>query len=85
MIPLLENILASRIKIKILRFFYEYPHVKRTVREMIKDCFVGGYGPGSKALKELQKTGILKLERNKRERIYSLNNDSQLFIPIKNI
>jgi predicted nucleotidyltransferase len=81
---MMENLLASKVKIKILRFFFEFPLVKRNVREAAKECKIG-FGVASNTLKELEEVGIIKMEKSGREIIYSLNNTSKFFEPLKRV
>jgi predicted nucleotidyltransferase len=81
---MIEDLLASKVKAKILRFFFEFPLVKRNVREVVKECKIG-FGVASNTLKELGEIGIIKMEKSGREIIYSLNTTSKFFEPIKRI
>ncbi len=81
---MIENLLASKTKIKILRFFFEFPLVKRNVREIVKECKIG-FGIASNSLKELEKVGIIKMEKNGKEFVYSLNRTSKFFEPLRRI
>lgn len=81
---MIEEILASKVKIKILRFFFEYTLSKRNVREVAKECKIG-FGVAAKSLKELSFAGIVKMEKIGREMVYSLNIDSKMFDPLKKL
>lgn len=78
------EILASKVKTKILRFFFEYPLLKRNVREIAKECKIG-FGIAANSLKELSFAGIIKMEKFGKEMIYSLNSSSKLFESLKRI
>jgi predicted transcriptional regulator len=78
------DLLASKVKIKILRFFFEFPSVKRNVREIARECKIG-FGVASNALKDLKCFGIIKMETDGREILYSLNTNSKFFEPLKRI
>lgn len=81
---MIEEIFGSKAKIKILRFFFEYPLAKRNVREIAKECKLG-FGVTSSTLKELENAGIAKREKSGREIIYSLNKNSNFFPLLKEI
>jgi len=81
---MIENILAAKTKVRILRFFFEFPLVKRGVREIALECR-SGFGVTSSALKDLERTGIIKREKLGREIIYSLNKTSEYFNPLNEI
>ena len=72
---MIEKILGSRVKIKVLRFFFEYPLVKRNVREIAEECKIG-FGIATSALRDLNSSGIVSMEKSGREIIYSLNINS---------
>ena len=81
---MIEKLLASKVKIKILRFFFDFPLVKRNVREIAKECRIG-FGIAANALKELNEVGIINAEKSGKEILYSLNNRSIFFPPLKKI
>jgi predicted nucleotidyltransferase len=81
---MIERLLGSRVKIKILRFFLEYPLVKRNVREIAEECKIG-FGIATTALRDLNSSGIVNMEKSGREIIYSLNINSVFFTPIKHL
>ena len=81
---MIEDLLASKVKVKILRFFFEYPLVRRSVREIALECKVG-FGKASTSLKELNEIGILKKEKKGREIFYSLNPSSVFYSPLEKI
>lgn len=81
---MIENLFGSKTKIKILRFFFEYPLSKRNVREIAKECKLG-LGITSSSLKELENTGMMKMKKSGKEMIYSLNSNSTFFQPLKEI
>jgi predicted nucleotidyltransferase len=81
---MIEKILGSKVKIKILRFFFEYPLVKRNVREIARECKIG-FGISTSALRDLSSSGLIKMEKSGREMIYSLDTSSKLFYPIKQL
>jgi predicted nucleotidyltransferase len=81
---MIEKFLGSRVKIKILRFFFEYPLVKRNVREIAEECKIG-FGMATNALRELNASGIVNMEKSGREIIYSLNTNSIFFNAIKQL
>jgi len=75
---MIELLLGDKTKIKILRFFLEFPLVKRNVREVAVEC-KQGFGVTSTALKELSDIGILSREESGREKLYFLNKNSEFF------
>lgn len=79
---IVEKVLGERVKVRILRFFFEFPLVKRNVREVALECRQG-FGSTASALKELAEIGILNADRSGKELVYSLNKDSALY-PILN-
>ncbi|MEM7818825.1 MAG: nucleotidyltransferase domain-containing protein [Candidatus Aenigmatarchaeota archaeon] len=81
---MIEEILASKVKIKILRFFFEFPLVKRNVREIAKECKIG-FGVATNALRDLKNNGIINEEKRGREIIYSLNTESKFFKSLKEL
>jgi len=81
---MIEKLLASKVKIKILRFFFDFPLVKRNVREIARECRIG-FGIAANALKELNEVGIINAEKSGKEILYSLNNRSIFFPPLKKI
>jgi predicted nucleotidyltransferase len=81
---MIENLFGSKAKIKILRFFFEYPLAKRNVREVALECKLG-FGVASISLKELENVGIIRKERSGREIIYSLDTSSNFFSPLNEI
>lgn len=81
---MIEKIFASKVKIKILRFFFEFPLVKRNVREIAKECKVG-FGVTTNALRDLKNAGIISEEKKGREIVYSLNTESKFFEVIKKL
>ena len=81
---MIEKLLASKVKIKILRFFFDFPLVKRNVREIARECRIG-FGIAASALKELNEVGIINAEKSGKEILYSLNNRSIFFPPLKKI
>ena len=81
---MIEKILGSRVKIKVLRFFFEYPLVKRNVREIAEECKIG-FGITTSVLRDLNSSGIVNMEKSGREIIYSLNINSVFFNSIKQL
>ncbi|MGC8812096.1 MAG: nucleotidyltransferase domain-containing protein [Candidatus Aenigmatarchaeota archaeon] len=81
---MIEEIFASKVKIKILRFFFEFPLVKRNVREIAKECKIG-FGVAANALRDLKNVGIINEEKRGREIIYSLNSESKFFETVKKL
>jgi predicted transcriptional regulator len=68
---MIEKILGSRVKIKVLRFFFEYPLVKRNVREIAEECKIG-FGMATNALRDLNSSGIVNMEKKwKRNNLFS--------------
>ena len=81
---IVEKLIGEKAKIKILRFFFQFPLVKRNVREVIIECKLG-YGIASSTLKELNEIGILSVERSGKEKIYSLNKNSEFYEPVNRL
>jgi len=81
---MIENFLGSKVKIRVLRFFFEFPFVKRNLRELSAEC-KQGLGALAEALKSLVDVGILEKEKVGREELYYLNKNSELFKPLKKL
>ena len=81
---MIDELLGSKAKVKILRFFFDFPFAKRNVREVAKECRIG-FGVASFALKELEKMEIIKMEKVGKEFLYSLNTASKFFDPLKKL
>lgn len=81
---MIDEIFGSKVKIKILRFFFDFPLVKRNVREIAKECKVG-FGVAANALKDLKNAGIVAEEKVGKEINYSLNINSKFYEPIKKL
>ena len=81
---MIDDVLGSRSKVKILRFFFDYPLVKRNVREVAMECRIG-MGIAASSLRELERVGVLKVEIKGREKFYSLNRKSRLYLLLKSI
>lgn len=79
---LIENIMGSTSKIKILRLFFEYPNRTFTTKEILDELKIG-YGYGLKCLKLLSNAGILKMKKVGKQKRYFLNENHVLF-PILN-
>ncbi|MCS7106374.1 MAG: nucleotidyltransferase domain-containing protein [Candidatus Aenigmarchaeota archaeon] len=81
---MIEEIFGSKVKIKILRFFFDFPLVKRNVREIAKECRIG-FGVAANTLKDLRNSGIISEERTGKEINYSLNTNSEFYEPVKKL
>ncbi len=75
---MLENILGSTSKIKILRLFFEYPHRSFSTQDIFKDARVG-VGYGLHCLKQLTAEGILRKRRLRRKTLYVLDKENKLY------
>lgn len=81
---IIEKILGEKTKIKILRFFFDYPLIKRNVREVATECRQG-FGQTARDLKELKEMGILSMEKSGKEMLYHLNKGSKLYHVLKGL
>lgn len=81
---MIDEILGSKVKLKILRFFFDFPLVKRNVREIAKECKIG-LGVAANTLRDLKNAGIVVEEKTGKEINYSLNMNSKFYEPVKKI
>jgi len=81
---LLENLLGSTTKVKILRLLFEYPNRDFTTDEVLKNAFVGR-GYAGKCLKTMLGSGVLVAKKIRRERRYSLNKGGCYFSELKEL
>ena len=75
---LLENVVGSTTKVKILRLFYEYPNRAFTTREVIDNTRIGA-GYGLKCLNSLEAAGLISMKKVGREKRYSLSTKSDFY------
>lgn len=81
---MIDEILGSKVKIKILRFFFDFTLVKRNIREIAKECKIG-LGVAASTLRDLKNIGIVSEEKIGKEINYSLNINSKFYEPVKKI
>jgi predicted nucleotidyltransferase len=81
---MLENILGSLTKIRILRLFFEYPNRSFTTDEILRNSYVGR-GYGGKCIKQLLHFGILKMNKVGKEKRYTLNKENKFYEPLKDL
>lgn len=81
---MLENIVGSTTKIRILRLMFEYPNRDFSTDEVMKNSFVGR-GYAGKCLEMLLGEGILRTKKMGKEKRYSLNRDSRYFPLLRNL
>jgi predicted nucleotidyltransferase len=81
---MLENILGSLTKIRILRLFFEYPNRTFTTDEVLRNSYVGR-GYGGKCIKQLLNLDILKMNKVGKEKRYTLNKESKFYEPLKDL
>ena len=75
---LVENIIGSGSKVKMLRLFYEYPNREFSTKEVFVDTGIG-FGYGLKCLNNMQESGILLLKKVGKQKRYFLNKESKLY------
>ncbi|MCJ7817075.1 MAG: nucleotidyltransferase domain-containing protein [Candidatus Aenigmarchaeota archaeon] len=75
---LIENLVGSGSKVKILRLFYEYPNREFSTKEVFIDTGVG-FGYGLKCLNNLQESGILGMKKVGKQKRYFLNKENKLY------
>lgn len=75
---LMENLLGSTSKVKILRLFLEYPNREFSTEEVFSNSNVGT-GYGLKCLRFFADAGILKIRKIGKQKRYILNKSSNLF------
>jgi len=75
---LVENLMGSTTKVKILRLFYEYPNRTFTTREIIQNAKIGA-GYGLRCLNALEMFGILIKTQVGREKRYKINKKSECY------
>jgi predicted nucleotidyltransferase len=73
---LLENLIGSTTKVKIIRLFYEYPNRSFTTREVIDNTRIGA-GYGLRCLNSLEACGLLTMKKSGREKRYRLSTKSE--------
>lgn len=78
MVFLIENIIGSTSKVKILRLFFEYPNRTFSTQEIFSNTKMG-VGYGLRCLNLLLKYGIVKAKRVGKQKRYYLNKESKLF------
>jgi predicted nucleotidyltransferase len=79
---MMENILGSLTKIRILRLFFEYPNRSFTTDEILKNSYVGR-GYGGKCIKQFVNTEVLGLNKVGKEKRYTLNKENKLYDALK--
>jgi predicted nucleotidyltransferase len=79
---MIENILGSLTKIRILRLFFEYPNRSFTTDEILKNSFVGR-GYGGKCIKQFINIGILNMNKVGKEKRYNLNKENRFYDALK--
>ena len=75
---MIENILGSLTKIRILRLFFEYPNRSFTTDEILKNSFVGR-GYGGRCIKQFIGMSILKMKKVGKEKRYNLNKENRFY------
>jgi predicted nucleotidyltransferase len=75
---MIENILGSLTKIKILRLFFEYPNRSFTTDEILTNSYVGR-GYGGKCIKQFVGVNILNMNRVGKEKRYTLNEEDKFY------
>ena len=75
---MLENMIGSTTKVKLLRLFFEYPNRDFSTDEVLKNSFVGR-GYAGKCLKSLLEAGVLTVKKIGKEKRYRLDKDSAYF------
>ncbi len=75
---LMENLLGSTSKVKILRLFFEYPNREFSTKEVFSNSNVGT-GYGLKCLRFFADAGILKIRKVGKQKRHILNRNSSLF------
>ncbi len=75
----LDDVLASKVKVKILRELFKFPSKSFTIRELaqsIKDITHTGI---RKSLGDLQKSNIVNIEHHGQSNLISLNRNSEIY------
>lgn len=75
---LMENLMGSTSKVKILRLFFEYPNREFSTEEVFSNSKVGT-GYGLKCLRFFADADILKIRKIGKQKRYLLNKNSNLF------
>ncbi|MCD6092545.1 MAG: nucleotidyltransferase domain-containing protein [Candidatus Aenigmarchaeota archaeon] len=81
---LIENIIGSTSKVKILRLFFEYPNRTFSTREILSNAKIG-IGYGLKCLNLLSKNEIIKTKRIGKQKCYFLNKESKAFFVLEKL
>lgn len=79
---MIENILGSLTKIRILRLFFGYPNRSFATDEILKNSFVGR-GYGGKCIKQFLDMGILNMNKVGKEKRYYLNKENRFYDALK--
>src|SRR3989338_10020719 len=72
---LLENIMGSATKVKLLRLFFEYPNRVFTTEEVFENTNLG-VGYGLKCLKLLLASETIQMKKSGKQKKYSLNKEN---------
>jgi predicted nucleotidyltransferase len=75
---MIENILGSLTKIRILRLFFEYPNRSFATDEILTNSHVGR-GHGGKCIKQFVDSDLLRMNKVGKEKRYSLNNENKFY------
>lgn len=79
---MIENILGSLTKVKILRLFFEYPNRSFTTDEILTNSYVGR-GYGGKCIKQFVNLDLLRMNKAGREKRYALNEENKFYDALK--
>jgi predicted nucleotidyltransferase len=75
---MIENILGSLTKIRILRLFFEYPNRSFTTDEILTNSYVGR-GYGGKCIRQFVDSDLLRMNKVGKEKRYSLNKENKFY------
>jgi predicted nucleotidyltransferase len=79
---MIENMLGSLTKIRILRLFFEYPNRSFATDEVLTNSYVGR-GYGGKCIKQFVNLDLLRVNKVGREKRYTLNKDNKFYGALK--
>jgi len=75
---MIENMLGSLTKIRILRLFFEYPNRSFTTDEILTNSYVGR-GYGGKCIRQFVNLDLLRMNKVGKEKRYSLNKENRFY------
>lgn len=79
---MIENIIGSTTKVKMLRLFFEYPNRAFSTKEIFSNAIVGR-GYAGKCLKMLADEGIIQMKKVGKEKRYVVNKESRFYESLK--